>query len=78
MSPRTSRAGKDSDAWLPDRIAALAGAPDAPVRIRPAAASDRPALAQMLARCSDLTRARRFHKYVRCFPEPYAASARRL
>ncbi len=29
----------------------------------------------MLARCSDQTRARRFHKYVHCFPEPYLTEA---
>ena len=75
MSPPTSSVGKDSDEWLPDRIAVLAAAPGPPVRIRQAAASDRPALAQMLARCSEQTLARRFHKYVRCFPEPYLTEA---
>lgn len=29
----------------------------------------------MLARCSDQTRVRRFHKYVRCFAEPYLTEA---
>jgi N-acetylglutamate synthase-like GNAT family acetyltransferase len=71
----TSRVGKDSDAWLPDQVAAVAGGPGARVRIRQAAASDRPALTQMLARCSEQTRARRFHTYVHRFPEPYLTEA---
>jgi len=75
VSPITSPVGKDGDEWLPRRIAAPAATPGPPVIIRQAVASDRPALAEMLARCSDQTRARRFHKYVRCFPEPYLTEA---
>ena len=78
MSPITSPVGKDGDESLPDRIAAAAaaaGARVAPVIIRPAAASDRPALAEMLTRCSGQTRAQRFHKFLPCFPEPYLTEA---
>ena len=78
MSPVTSPVGKDGDESLPHRIAALAGAPGlpgAPVTIRPVATSDRAALAEMLTRCSSQTRALRFHKFVRCFPEPYLTEA---
>ncbi|HET7018205.1 MAG TPA: GNAT family N-acetyltransferase [Streptosporangiaceae bacterium] len=46
-----------------------------PVHIRRAVAGDRPALTEMLTRCSDQTRARRFHKFVRSFPEPYLTDA---
>jgi N-acetylglutamate synthase-like GNAT family acetyltransferase len=46
-----------------------------PVRIRQAAASDRPALAQMVARCSEQTMVRRFHNNVRRIPEPYLTEA---
>ncbi len=46
-----------------------------PVQIRRAAADDRPALVDMLTRCSDQTRTRRFHKFVRAFPEPYLTEA---
>jgi N-acetylglutamate synthase-like GNAT family acetyltransferase len=74
VSPTASRVGKDGDEWLPQRIAAAA-ASGPPVHIRQATASDRPALAEMLARCSEQTRALRFHKYVRCFPEPYLTEA---
>jgi N-acetylglutamate synthase-like GNAT family acetyltransferase len=75
VSPVSSRTGKDGDEWLPHRIGALAAAPGPPVHIRQATASDRPALAGMLARCSKQTRERRFHKYVCCFPEPYLTEA---
>jgi N-acetylglutamate synthase-like GNAT family acetyltransferase len=75
VSPPASRTGKDSDATLPDRIAALAAAPDPLVRIRPAAPSDRPALVQMAARCSEQTLARRFHNYLPSIPEPYLTEA---
>lgn len=69
MTSAISRTGKDGDEWLPHRIAAVAAAPGQPVSIRQAAASDRPSLAKMLARCSDQTRARRFHKWVHCFDD---------
>jgi GNAT superfamily N-acetyltransferase len=72
---QASSTGKDGDQWLPHRIAVPSAAPALPVLIRQVAAGDRPALAEMLARCSDQTRERRFHKYVRCFPEPYLAEA---
>ncbi len=67
--------GKDGDQWLPHRIAVPCAAPGLPVLIRQVAAGDRPALAEMLARCSDQTRAQRLHKYVHCFPEPYLTEA---
>jgi N-acetylglutamate synthase-like GNAT family acetyltransferase len=75
VSPPSSRTGKDGDGWLPDRIAALAVESSPLVSIRPAAASDRPALAQMVARCSEQTLVRRFHNYVRSIPEPYLTEA---
>jgi len=75
VSRPASRTGKDNDATLPARIAARAAAPDPPVRIRQATASDRPALAQMVARCSEQTLARRFHLHARGIPEPYLTEA---
>jgi GNAT superfamily N-acetyltransferase len=72
---QASSTGKDGDQRLPHRIAVPSAAPGLPVLIRQVAAGDRTALAEMLARCSDQTRERRFHKYVRCFPEPYLAEA---
>ena len=50
-------------------------APSPPVRIRRAAPSDRPALAQMVVRCSEQTLARRFHNHLRRIPEPYLTEA---
>ena len=44
-------------------------------RIRPACADDRPALAEMLSRCTDSTRSRRFFAPLRSFPEPYLTEA---
>jgi hypothetical protein len=72
---QASSTGKDGDQWLPHRIAMPSAAPALPVLIRQVTADDRPALAEMLARCSDQTRERRFHKYVRCLPEPYLTEA---
>jgi len=37
--------------------------------------SDRPALIEMLSRCTNQTRLRRFHGPVRSFPEPYLTEA---
>lgn len=45
------------------------------MNIRRARPADRPALAQMLARCSAETRLRRFHGFRDSFPEPYLAEA---
>jgi GNAT superfamily N-acetyltransferase len=72
---QASSTAKDGDQWLAHRVAVPSAAPRMPVLIRRVAAGDRPALAEMLARCSDQTRERRFHKYVGCFPEPYLAEA---
>ena len=72
---QASSTGKDGDQWLPHRIAATSAAPGPPVLIRQVAAGDRPALAEMLARCSDQTRQRRFHKYVSYFTDPYLTEA---
>jgi hypothetical protein len=72
---KASRTGKDDDGLLPDRLAAMASAPGPIVQIRQAAVSDRPALAQMVARCSEQTLVRRFHKHVRSIPEPYLTEA---
>jgi len=44
-------------------------------RVRHATEGDRPALAQMLDRCTGDTRYRRFHGYVNVFPERYLAEA---
>ncbi len=71
---QASSTGMDGDHWLPHQTAAPS-APGLPVLIRQVVADDRPALAEMLARCSDQTREQRFHKYVPCFPEPYLAEA---
>jgi N-acetylglutamate synthase-like GNAT family acetyltransferase len=46
-----------------------------PFHIRRALRNDRSRLIEMLARCTDNTRQRRFHKYVRSFPEPYLTEA---
>ena len=46
-----------------------------PARIRPACAADRPALAEMLSRCTGSTRWRRFLAPLRSFPEPYLTEA---
>jgi N-acetylglutamate synthase-like GNAT family acetyltransferase len=75
VSPPTSRTGKDNDATLPDRITALAAAQGPPVHIRQGATSDRPALSQMVARCSEQTLLRRFHNHMRRIPEPYLTEA---
>jgi N-acetylglutamate synthase-like GNAT family acetyltransferase len=75
VSPPTSRTGKDSDGTLPNRIAVLAGAPVPPVPIRQAATSDRPALAKMVARCSEQTLVRRFQSSQPSIPEPYLTEA---
>jgi N-acetylglutamate synthase-like GNAT family acetyltransferase len=75
VSPPTSRTAKDSDGTLPDRIAAPAAATGPPVRVQQATASDRPALAQMVSRCSEQTLVRRFHSYLRRIPEPYLTEA---
>lgn len=72
---QASSTGKDGDQFLPYQIAVPSAAPGPRVRIRPVVAGDWPALAEMLARCSDQTHERRFHKYVRFFPEPYLAEA---
>jgi GNAT superfamily N-acetyltransferase len=45
------------------------------VRIRPATAADRPALATMLSRCTDSTRLRRFLAPMTSYPEPYLTDA---
>jgi GNAT superfamily N-acetyltransferase len=45
------------------------------VRIRTAAAADRPALAAMLSRCTGQTLHRRFLAPLRSFPEPYLSEA---
>jgi GNAT superfamily N-acetyltransferase len=55
-------------------------APSEPVvgasfRLRRAQESDRPGLVQMLERCSDETRLRRFHGNTGSFPEPYFTQA---
>ena len=47
----------------------------AAVRIRPATAADRPALTEMLARCSESTRSKRFLAPLRSFPERYLTEA---
>jgi GNAT superfamily N-acetyltransferase len=44
-------------------------------RIRPACEADRPALAEMLSRCTGSTRWRRFLVPLRSFPEPYLTEA---
>jgi GNAT superfamily N-acetyltransferase len=46
-----------------------------PVHIRPAVPGDRPALVQMLARCSDRSRYLRFFAGIRSWPERYLADA---
>lgn len=46
-----------------------------PLHVRPATAADRPALAEMLTRCTELTRARRFLAPLRSFPERYLTEA---
>jgi GNAT superfamily N-acetyltransferase len=46
-----------------------------PERIRPACAADRPALAEMLSRCTGSTRSLRFFAPLRSFPEPYLTEA---
>jgi GNAT superfamily N-acetyltransferase len=46
-----------------------------PFLVRRAVERDRPALAQMLVRCSDETRCRRFHGHVNAFPERYLTEA---
>lgn len=74
LNPANS-VGKDGDEWLPQRVTAPRPAGSPLVSIRQAAASDRSAVAEMLERCSKRTRTRRFHKYVRCFPEPYLTEA---
>lgn len=43
--------------------------------IRSASAADRPALAEMLSRCTDSTRLQRFSGSQRSFPEPYLTEA---
>jgi N-acetylglutamate synthase-like GNAT family acetyltransferase len=48
---------------------------DSPFHIRRARASDRPALIDMLSRCTRQTRLRRFHGNPRAFPEPYLTEA---
>ncbi len=54
------------------RPAAPAGVP---FHLRRAARTDRQALIEMLSRCSDQTRLRRFHGNLRSFPEPYFTEA---
>jgi GNAT superfamily N-acetyltransferase len=44
-------------------------------RIMQACAADRPALAEMLSRCTAYTRSRRFLAPLRSFPEPYLTEA---
>jgi GNAT superfamily N-acetyltransferase len=46
-----------------------------PARIRPARTADRPALAEMLSRCTGSTRSLRFFAPLRSFPEPYLTEA---
>jgi GNAT superfamily N-acetyltransferase len=46
-----------------------------PAQIRPACPADRPALAEMLSRCTDSTRSLRFFAPLRSFPEPYLSEA---
>lgn len=70
-----SSTGKDGDQWLPHRVGAASSALGPPVLIRQVAAGDRPVLTEMLARCSDRTRERRFHRYVSYYPEPYLTEA---
>jgi N-acetylglutamate synthase-like GNAT family acetyltransferase len=43
--------------------------------MRPASTADRPALAEMLSRCTDSTRRQRFLAPLRSFPEPYLTEA---
>jgi N-acetylglutamate synthase-like GNAT family acetyltransferase len=49
--------------------------PPSPLDIRQATAGDRQALADMLSRCTDSTRLRRFLAPLRSFPEPYLTEA---
>ena len=70
-----NRVGKDADEQLPRRGTSRRPAASLLVNIRQATAGDRTAVAEMLERCSKQTRTRRFHKYVRCFPEPYLTEA---
>jgi GNAT superfamily N-acetyltransferase len=46
-----------------------------PARIRRACVADRPALAEMLSRCTGATRSLRFLAPLRSFPEPYLTEA---
>jgi GNAT superfamily N-acetyltransferase len=80
----TTRAQPDGDERPPDRPGTPCGRhplpwPAAsarqPARIRPACAADRPALAEMLSRCTGLTRSLRFLAPLRSFPEPYLTEA---
>jgi GNAT superfamily N-acetyltransferase len=59
----------------PPLLAQPAGALRLSVRIRRAAPADRRALTEMLARCSDETRRRRFHNAAGAFPDQYLAKA---
>jgi GNAT superfamily N-acetyltransferase len=43
--------------------------------IRQAVPADRPALTDMLLRCTRKTRYRRFHGFIEAFPEPYLTDA---
>jgi GNAT superfamily N-acetyltransferase len=45
------------------------------IRIRPVGEGDLLGLTEMLSRCSEQTRYRRFHGFVRAFPERYLADA---
>lgn len=79
-----ARAQPEGDGQPPDRPGGLGGrhlwagpaAPACPpVQIRRASAADRSALTEMLSRCTDSTRLRRFQGPRRSFPEPYLTEA---
>ena len=62
-------------AHLVRRVESGSLSPGPPFHIRRAEAGDRPALIEMLSRCTNETRLRRFHRPVRSFPEPYLTEA---
>jgi hypothetical protein len=65
-----TRAQAAGDEPLPERCAPAVPASSA-VQIRAARPTDRPTLVDMLSRCTDSTRWRRFLAPMRSFPEPY-------
>lgn len=79
-----TRAQPDGDERPPDRpgtpcgrhpLPGPASSARQPARIRRACAADRPALAEMLSRCTGSTRSLRFLAPLRFFPEPYLTEA---